>query len=189
MSKINLGPIYGAIRQVIADYIGSDLSQIGGKPSIIKAREKGAKAKYPFATMDIINISDKAGYLTNKKLNDLGQDVYETHKEIVVLLSVRSTDSDQSYELTEYVSRAFSFQPTLSYLYDTVEATVTSTSPLRAQTEVLSDRLQTYNSFTVTLGINSTYTDVNSAPIEHIETEGSATSPDGSTTDTSTTTP
>lgn len=176
---LDLSRIYRVTRNFIKDTIGDDLSKDGGgNPAIIKARSKGSRPRYPFATMDILTITNANSYLTNRTVNELGQTVYETHKLITIQLSVRA-NSNESYELTERLNKALTFLPVQDTFIRDGEARVVSTEGTTATPDPLSDRLQEFNSFNLVLGVSDIDTDTNSVPIENIELNGTVTSPEG----------
>lgn len=168
--------IYNKIRQIISDRIGPSLSTSKLKglpdpvPSIISLSTTGTKPHYPYATMNILNITDSASYLTNKYVNTLGQDVYETYKDVLFVVGVRAGKT--SYSLCNTVKRAFILEPTLTYLLDELGATVARTSDIRTGTEALTDRYQNYCTFDVVLRVKDVEVDTDSTPIEATDVTG-----------------
>lgn len=168
--------IYNKIRQIISDRIGPSLSTSKLKglpdpvPSIISLSTTGTKPQYPYATMNILNITDSASYLTNKYVNTLGQDVYETYKDVLLVVGVRAGKA--SYNLCNTVKRSFILEPTLTYLLNELGATVARTSDIRTGTEVLADRYQNYCTFDVVLRVKDVEVDTDSTPIEATDVTG-----------------
>jgi hypothetical protein len=179
---INTNDLYTKVREFISNTIGNDLSQIGGKPAIVKARENGARLQFPFATMDILAITDANSYLTNRYLNDQGYVVYETFKHITFELSVRA-DSQESYELTQRLNKALSFFSSTNLFNEGINASIVATSPITATPDPLADRLQEFNSFILTLGIIDTDVDENSFPVENTDIDGTLNDPSGTSED------
>lgn len=176
---IDLSAVYRTTRSFIASTIGSELSTgSNGNPAIIKARSKGSRPEYPFATMDILTITDANSYLTNRSTNDAGQTVYATHKLITMQLSVRA-NSKQSYELTERLNKALTFLPVQDTFITDGNACVVSTEGITATPDPLADRLQEFNSFNLVLGVDDVDTDANSFPLEAVTITATVTDPDG----------
>lgn len=185
--------IYRKVRELIANRIGSSLTQIKLKgqpttsPAIISLSTTGTKPQYPYATMNILNITDSAGYLTNKYLNELGQDVYETYKDVLVVIGVRA--GKDSYALCNTVKRAFILEPTLTYLSTELNATVARTSDIRTGTETLADRYQNFCTFDLVLRVIDSEVDLDSTPIESTDISGTITDGSGNTQNTDIITP
>jgi hypothetical protein len=177
--SLDMESVYGAVISIINNSIGTRLSVMGGRPSIIKAKSDAARPKFPYATVDIVGIKDTNSYLTNKYTNELGQEVYETHKSIMVAISVRANNSE-SYELCNDVHKAFTFENTLVYLQTQIAASVRTTEPIVPILDALSDRLQEYNTFNVVIAMVDRDVDTLSTPIENVEIGGTIKDPSGS---------
>ena len=79
--SIDLLGLQKGIGDIISARVGTQLSQLGGKPSIVRARSANAKLKYPYATMDVIGISDPVGDVTNVSQDENGfPDAYQTEE-------------------------------------------------------------------------------------------------------------
>ena len=177
--SLDIESIYGAVISIINTRIGPSLSTMGGRPSIVRAKQDSARPKFPYATVDIVGIKDTNSYLTNKYVNELGQDVYETPKSLMVSISVRANNSE-SYELCNDVHKAFTFESTLVYLQEQIAASVRTTEPIVPILDALSDRLQEYNTFNVVLAMVDRDVDILSTPIENVEIGGTIKDPSGS---------
>lgn len=150
---LNTKLLQKAVGDLIADRIGSDLSQLKGKPSIVSARTGNTQLKYPYATIDIIDIFDSNAAITNVSLDSEGRSVYETHTDVVFQISVRSNNR-ASYSLARKVHKAFSFETYRNRIYEDAEATIATLSPLNPIPDVLSTTQIEFNVFTVTLRVN-----------------------------------
>lgn len=180
--SIDLLGLQKGIGDIISARVGTQLSQIGGKPSIVRARSANAKLKYPYATMDVIGISDPVGDVTNVSQDDNGFPVYETHTDIVYQISIRGEDNI-SYNLTKQVQRAFSFPNVLETLHTDHEATVTTVSGITPIPDVLSTKQQEFNIFNVTLRVNDKETIEEVGYITAIKATGTINSDTGTVTE------
>lgn len=160
--SLDIEAIFTAMRQVIDDSIGSSLYQRGGVPAIIKLQSTGTKPHYPYATMSILNTSDYGSYLMNKTLDqDTGITTYDIHKDLSFNIGVRAEDYYTSYGLCNKLHSDFKKESVLTYLQDTIEASVAFQRPMRTQIEVLQDRLNEFEEFEVILRINDQSTEDN----------------------------
>lgn len=141
------------VGDLISSRIGTDLSQLGGKPSIGAARIGNTKFKYPYATLDIIDISDTNAAVTNKAQDTDGNPIYETHTDVLFQISVRS-DQRNSFALARKVHKAFAFESYAKTIYDEAKATIGAVSALSPVPDVLSDKQVEFNTFNVTLRVN-----------------------------------
>lgn len=177
---LDLGLIYSGVRQIIADSIGTELSQTaGGNPAIVKARQDNTRLSYPFATMDILNIRDANSFITDTSVNNDGHIVYKTDKEVTVQVSIRAT-SQESYALASRVHKATVFPSVQDGLYASAEATIAEVSDVQAFPDILSDRIQEFNSFNITLRVPDVDADTSSVIIENTDLDGTVTTSDGS---------
>jgi hypothetical protein len=142
-----------AVGDLISTRIGSELSQLNGKPSIGAARIGNTVFKYPYATLDIIDTGDTNSSTTNKGKDPQGFPIYETHTDVLFQISVRS-DKRNSFALARKVHKAFSFEYYREQLYSEANATVGRVSPLTPIPDVLSDKQVEFNVFNVTLRVN-----------------------------------
>lgn len=141
------------VGDLIARRIGSELSQLGGKPSIGAARIGNTKFNYPYATLDIIDIADTNAAITNKAQDVDGFPIYETHTDVLFQISVRS-DQRNSFALARKVHKAFSFEYYAKAIHDEASATIGAVSALSPVPDVLSDKQVEFNTFNVTLRVN-----------------------------------
>ena len=141
------------VGDLIADRIGAELSQLNGKPSIGAARIGNTVFKYPYATIDIIDISDTNDSVTNVGKDPQGFPIYETHTDVLFQISVRS-DKRNSFTLARKVHKAFSFDYYRDSIHTTANATIGRISPLTPIPDVLSDKQVEFNVFNVVLRVN-----------------------------------
>lgn len=160
--SLDIEAIFTALRQVIDDSIGSSLHQYSSGSAIIKLHGAGTKPKYPYATMSILNTSDYGSYLMNKTLDqDTGITTYDVHKDLTINIAVRANDYYTSYDLCNKLHSDFKKESVLTYLQDTIEASVASQTSTRTQIEVLQDRLNEFEEFEVVLRMNDQSTEDN----------------------------
>lgn len=169
---LNTKLLQKVVGDLISDRIGTELSQLNGKPSIGAARIGNTVFKYPYATIDIIDISDTNDSITNVSKDSQGFPVYETHTDVLFQISVRS-DKRDSFSLARKVHKAFSFDSYRDNIHTEANATVGRISPLTPIPDVLSDKQVEFNVFNVTLRVNDK---------ETIEAEGYVTSIDSTAT-------
>lgn len=186
--SIDTNSLYTAVIGIVSTRIGDRLSKVGTKPAIVRAKGGGVMNKYPYATVDIINISDANSYTTNKYLNEAGQWVYETYKDVVFSISVRA-NNQESYELCNDVHKAFTFRSALDYLEETAGATVRRTEDIIPIPDYLSERVQEFNTFNVTLTVIDIDVDETSSYISGSEIDGTLKDPSGSEENVNITTP
>ena len=180
--SLDLTSLQRAVGDIIASRVGPQLSQLGGMPSIVRARSNNTKLEYPYATMDIIGIPNPAGDVTNISQDVNGFPVYETHTDIVYQISLRAEDN-LSYTLAKTVQRAFSFSNVLTALHDTYGATVTTVSDITPVPDILATRQQEFNLFNVTLRVNDKETVEDIGYITAVEGEGTIVAGDGTETE------
>ena len=106
--------------------------------SVIQARTTGAKPKNLYATLDILTTTDVAGYLTNKWFDSTTNEVvYETYKDVHVMVSIRNGDPNDFdaqmdvYSMADSVHKAFAEEGTIDYIADKMKATIKSLSIVR----------------------------------------------------------
>jgi len=151
--SLNTKILQKVVGDLIASRIGAELSQLGGKPSIGAPRTGNTKFKYPYATLDIIDISDTNAAITNKSQDLNGSPIYETHTDVLFQISVRS-DQRNSFSLARKVHKAFSFESYAKTIHDEAGATIGTVSELSPIPDVLSDKQVEFNTFNVILRVN-----------------------------------
>ena len=111
---------------------------LGRTLSVIQARTTGAKPKNLYATLDILTTTDVAGYLTNKWFDSTKNEVvYETYKDVHVMVSIRNGDPNDFdaqmdvYSMADSVHKAFAEEGTIDYIADKMKATIKSLSIVR----------------------------------------------------------
>lgn len=146
---------------------------------VIQVRTTGAKPKEVFATMDIMFIDDKNSYLTNSWYDSVNQEmVYETHKSVRLQLGVRNGNPDNLedqmavYTLCNHLHKAFAEEATLGYIYDNLEATVTSVLAVRTLSDFLPTGVGNIQAFDMLIGMNDV-TRTAYTPVENVEIGGS----------------
>jgi hypothetical protein len=180
---LDLDAIWRGVRDVVEDVIGPDLTQVSGKAAIVRARNSGTRPKLPYTTIDILSIRDANSYLTNLTLNEEGQDIYETHKEIPISIAVRAAEQ-KSYNIAQKLHKSFTFISVQDDLKNNINCTITSVEPILSIPEVLSTRLQEFCTFNLILRTSDVDVDTNSFPIENVETVGNIEDAAGNPVDT-----
>lgn len=155
---------------IITARIGADLSQVQGVPAIVSARDKNTKLKYPYATMDIIDIHDTNAAVTSIRKTDGGFPIYTTDTDVVFEVSVRADDF-KSYDLARRLHKTFTMR---SYLDDLLskDISVASVSNITPVPDVLATRYQEFNTFTLTFRVKDTEIDTSEGYISRVETKG-----------------
>lgn len=174
--SLNTKILQKVVGDLIASRIGAELSQLNGKPSIGAARTGNTKFKYPYATLDIIDIGDTNAAITNKSQDIDGYPVYETHTDVLFQISVRS-DQRNSFSLARKVHKAFSFESYAKTIYDEAEATIGAVGDLSPIPDVLSDKQVEFNTFNVTLRINDKETLIDEGYVTSIDLPALTVSP------------
>lgn len=175
------------LQKVVGDLIkarvGDDLAKLpNGKHCIGAARIGNVKFKYPYATLDIIDISDTNDSVTNKSKDENGFPIYETHTDVLFQISVRS-DKRNSYQLARKIHKAFSFETYRDQIYAEAEATIGRLGDLTPIPDVLSTKQIEFNTFNVTLRVNDKELVEDEGYITAINTTGTITSSTGEVTD------
>ena len=132
---VNYKDIFKYFRLLIKNRLESSL---GRTLSVIQARTTGAKPKNLYATLDILTTTDVAGYLTNKWFDSTTNEVvYETYKDVHVMVSIRNGDPNDFdaqmdvYSMADSVHKAFAEEGTIDYIADKMKATIKSLSIVR----------------------------------------------------------
>lgn len=132
---VNYKDIFKYFRLLIKNRLEPSL---GRTLSVIQARTTGAKPKNLYATLDILTTTDVAGYLTNKWFDSTTNEVvYETYKDVHVMVSIRNGDPNDFdaqmdvYSMADSVHKAFAEEGTIDYIADKMKATIKSLSVVR----------------------------------------------------------
>ena len=168
---IDLSEIYKEMRTSIKNRFDNDLS-------VIQARTTGVKPKGLYATVDVVGVTNSNSNLTNKYLEEEGEDgdevllyKYETHKDITISISFRNGDPenfvDQMRVLTmcNNMVKAFEEGNFLNDLYDRLGATVKSVSGVRQTSEAFPTGYGNIALFTVVISMN----DVTQEEVDYFE--------------------
>lgn len=180
---VNFDNIYLAVWNAISASIGQstdDLARLGGVPAIVRARESNTELPFPYATMDIITVTDTNSYLTNKYTNNQGHIIYDTHKNVNVQISVRGPQQ-VSYGLAQRVHKSFTFDSTRAGLRTTAQAVIASITDVTPTPDVLGTENLEANSFNIVLRVNDRDTDTSVTPLENSNITQTIRERDGST--------
>ena len=171
---------FDKVFEVFRNVIKRRIEPVIAEPiKVIQVRTTGAKPKEVFATMDIMFIDDKNSYLTNSWYDSANQEmVYETHKSVRLQLGVRNGNPDNLqgqmdvYTLCNHLHKAFAEEAILEYIYDNLEATVTSVLAVRTLSDFLPTGVGNIQAFDMLIGMNDV-TRTAYTPIENVEIGGS----------------
>lgn len=146
--------------------------------SVIQARTTGVKPKGLYATLDVIGNFNSNSVLTNKYLREKEdgsfEQVYETHKDIIITISFRNgdpenfTDQMKVQTMCNNMAKAFEEEGFLQGLYDSLSATVKSVSRIRNATDPLPTGFGNVSIFNVVVSMVDT-TSENKGVIENVE--------------------
>jgi len=166
---IDFKQVFSVMRSIVINRIGDEVS------AVIQSRTTGTKPKSVYATVDIQGIFDSAGHVTNKYLDsDTDEIVYETVKDVDVVLSVRNGKIDDPesqmapYTLCNNLHKAFAEVLVRDYLYDNLNAVVRSTGTVRGSSDRYSTGYGTVQEFIVTIRMVDTTREANT-PIESVD--------------------
>lgn len=185
---IDTEQLYKVLIDKVGLAIGSELSTVGSganqRPSVTKARSGVSRLKYPFVTLDLLNIEDAASYLTNRIAQEDGSVDYEVYKNIPFVFQVRAKNTE-SYGLAAKLHKYFTYQFVLEDLLSK-GITVKSKTDIESVPDLQSTKYQEFSTFTLTISVKDVDNVTEDGYISSVEV---STNVDGITEDNSSGTP
>lgn len=171
--SIDVDAIRAKFISVAQDGVGSQLSSTGPptalEPSVIRARSKGTNPAYPFITLDILDIRDEDGWITERAVNESDHLEYFTHKK--VSLYYRSYGPN-SISIINDLHSYFRLEGVRDDIRSTLSGSVVNTLLIDSVPMQLIDEYIESSSLGVTFNIVDSYEDTSTGIIDNVDISG-----------------
>ena len=171
--SIDVGAIRAKFTSVAQDAVGAQLSSTGPptalEPSVIRARSKGTNPAYPFITLDILDIRDEDGWITEREVNEADHLEYFTHKK--VSLYYRSFGPN-SISIINDLQSYFRLEGVRDSIRSVLSGSVVNTMIIDSVPMQLVDEYIESSSLGITFNIVDTYEDTTTGIIDNVDISG-----------------
>lgn len=171
---IDYNQIYRTFIGIARDSVGSELSTSGAYPSVIRARQTGAKTRtgpkpdYPYVTVDIVTTRRPAGWLIEQSMPDENTIRYENVKELLINYTVYGGDSRAISEDLEFF---FSTDAILERVRAETNGQVRTTDDIIEIPQLLSTSYNESSSFNLTFAVTDVK-EITSTDVQEVDYEG-----------------
>lgn len=172
---ISIDEILDKFIDVAREALPTELSLIGPSgtlPAVIRSRQKGSKPDYPYLVVDIVDLIDESGWLTNTYIDSNDHTVVETNKQL--LINFR-TYGGNAVAITNTLYGFFRLNRILGDIRNTLGGSVVTTSDIDQLPILLADKYLESASFNLMFNITDTFTDTSSEAFDTINITGELT--------------
>lgn len=154
------------VAKLIQRQVGSLLSQNNGIGNIvIEGLNKNNRVPpFPYISLKLLDSFDNNSFITNTYYNDDGKKVYETHKDLVYVITIHGDDADVAQTL-HLLKKSVRYDSSTKYITDNMDAVIQETTNVIPVLNILSDRRNYNYEMNITFTVNDIDVDNNSLPL------------------------